>query len=70
MSREAKMIIGIGVRIAQNILRTFIKSNLVDRTLTYVTSASQKKPMMVAQHKDLNQRLTSFQRALVSLKIA
>ena len=60
MLREGKMIIGIGVRIAQNILRAFIKGNLIDRTLTCVTSANQKKPMMVAQHKDLNQRLTSF----------
>jgi hypothetical protein len=60
MLREAKMIIGIGVRIAQNILRAFIKSNLTDRTLTFVTNANQKKPIMVAQHKDLNQRLTSF----------
>jgi hypothetical protein len=48
MLREAKMIIGIGVRIAQNILRAFIKSNLTDRILTFVTSANQKKPMMVA----------------------
>jgi hypothetical protein len=56
MLREAKMIVGIGVRIAQNILRTFIRGNLIDRILTCVTSASQKKQMMVAQHKDLNQR--------------
>jgi hypothetical protein len=60
MSREAKMIIGIGVRIAQNILRAFIKGNLKDRILTFVTSANQKKPTIVAQHKDLNQRLPSF----------
>jgi hypothetical protein len=58
MLREAKMIIGIGVRIAHNILKPFIKGNQIDRTLTCVTSASQKKPMMVAQHKDLNQRPT------------
>lgn len=60
MLREAKMIIGIGVRIAHNILRTCIRGNQIDRTLTCVTNANQKKPMKVAQHKDLNQRLTSF----------
>jgi hypothetical protein len=60
MLREAKMIVGIGVRIAHNILKTFIKGNQIDRTLIYVTNANQKKPMMGAQHKDLNQRLTSL----------
>jgi len=60
MLREGKMIVGIGVRTAQSIRRAFIEGNLIDHILTCVTSASQKKPMVVAHHEDLDQRLTSF----------
>jgi len=53
MLREATMTSGIGVRTAHNILCTPTKDALIDRILTSVTNAKQKKKTKSAQHKDL-----------------
>jgi len=52
MLREATMTSGIGVRTAHNILCTPTKDALIDRILTSVTNAKQKKKTKSAQHKD------------------
>jgi hypothetical protein len=60
MLREATLTSGTGVRIAHNILCMPTKDVLIDRILTSVLNAKQRKTTKTAQHKDLNQRLTSF----------
>jgi hypothetical protein len=57
MLREAKLTRGIGVRIAHNTPCIPIKDALViDRILTSVNNAKQKKTTKIAQHKDLTSR--------------
>jgi hypothetical protein len=51
MLREAKLTRGIGVRIAHNTPCISTKDALIDRILTSVTSAKQKKTTKIAQHK-------------------
>jgi len=53
MLRESHLTDGIGVRIARNIHCTSTKGALVDRDLTSVTSAKQKKTTKTAQPKEL-----------------
>jgi len=53
MLRELHLTDGIGVRIAHNIHCTSTKDALVDRILTSVTSAKQKKTTKIAQPKEL-----------------
>jgi hypothetical protein len=53
MLREANLTDGTGVKIAHNILCMPIKGVLIDRILTSVTNAKQKKKTKSAQHKDL-----------------
>ena len=53
MLREAKLTRGIGVRIAHNTPCISTKDALIDRILTSVTNAKQKKTTKIAQHKDL-----------------
>lgn len=52
MLREPHLTDGIGVRIAHNIQCTSTKDALVDRNLTSVTSAKQKKTTKTAQPKE------------------
>jgi hypothetical protein len=52
MLREATLTSGIGVRTAHNILCMSTKDALIDRILTFVTNAKQKKTTKSAQHKD------------------
>jgi hypothetical protein len=42
---------GIGVRIARNTLRPYIRDRLADLVLTSVTNANQKKTKANAQHR-------------------
>jgi hypothetical protein len=51
MLREATLTSGIGVRTAHNILCMSTKDALIDRILTFVTNAKQKKTTKSAQHK-------------------
>jgi len=60
MLREAKLTRGIGVRIAHNTPCISTKDALIDRMLTSVTNAKQKKKTEIAQHKDLTSNLKSF----------
>jgi hypothetical protein len=53
MLREATLTIGIGARIAHNILCTPTKDALIDRTLSFAPNAKQKKITKNAQHEDL-----------------
>jgi len=54
---EAKLTNGIGARIAHNTPCISTKDALVlDRILTSVTNAKQKKTTKIAQHKDLTWR--------------
>jgi len=53
MLREPNLTGGIGVRIAPNIPCTFTKDVLIDRILTSVTSAKQRKTTKTAQPKEL-----------------
>ncbi len=53
MLREPRLTDGIGVRIAHNIHCTSTKGALIDRNLTSVTSAKQRKTKKVAQPKEL-----------------
>lgn len=52
MLKAAKLTDGTGARIALNILCTSIKDALIDRILTFMTSARQKKTTKTAQHKN------------------
>ena len=45
-----KPTLGIGVKIAHNILKPSIKDNQIDRAMTYATNANQKKPIKIARH--------------------
>ena len=56
MLREPNLTGGIGVRIAHNIHCTPTKDALVDRILTSVTSAKQKKTNKTAQLRELTVR--------------
>jgi|APFre7841882590_1041340.scaffolds.fasta_scaffold93589_2 hypothetical protein len=56
MLREVKLTRGIGVRIAHNTPCISTKEALIDRILTSVTNAKQKKTTKIAQHKDLTSR--------------
>jgi len=56
MLREAKLTRGIGVRIAHNTPSISTKDALIDRILTSVTNAKQRKTTKIAQHKDLTSR--------------
>ena len=62
MLREAILTSGTGVRTAHNIPCMPTKDVLIDRVLTSVLNAKQRKTTKTAQHKDLNPRLTSFNR--------
>ena len=53
MLRDPHLTDGIGVRTAHNIHYTFTKDATVDRDLTSVTSAKQKKTNKIAQCEDL-----------------
>jgi len=53
MLRDPHLTDGIGARTAHNTHCTLTKDALVDRILTSVTSAKQKKITKPAQHKDL-----------------
>jgi len=50
MLREAKLTRGIGARIAHNTPCTSTKDALIDRILTSVTNAKQRKTTKIAQH--------------------
>jgi len=56
MLREAKLTRGIGARIAHNTPFISTRDALIDRILTSVTNAKQKKTTKIAQHKDLTSR--------------
>jgi hypothetical protein len=53
MLGEPHLIDGIGVRIAHNIHCTSTKGALIDRSMTSVTSAKQRKTKKIAQPKEL-----------------
>jgi len=63
MLREAKLTRGIGVRIAHNTPSISTRDALIDRILTSVTSAKQKKTTKIVQHKDLTSRRITEPRA-------
>ena len=56
MLREAKLTCGIGARIAHNTPFISTRDALIDRILTSVINAKQKKTTKIAQHKDLTSR--------------
>jgi hypothetical protein len=58
MLREAKLIRGIGVRIARNTPCMSTKDALgIDRILIFVNNAKQKKTTKIAPNKDLTSAL-------------
>ena len=67
MLKEVQLTHGIGVRIAHNTPRLFIKDALIDQVLTFVTNANRRKMIKHAQHKRARNSLTLFVQTGVEL---